>query len=149
MLKTTVQFILFLTTCLISGCSERGNTESQTFSVELETITKGNEKEYTWTHARSAVIPSDKPRVLTTMSQTLKEGSDVYHDLYQVISHDMGQTWSTPEAIPSLTIIEQDSGYRSVVDMWPKWHSGSDKVVNIGTSPFILTKEHTTVGRRR
>ncbi|WP_146947386.1 sialidase family protein [Cyclobacterium qasimii] len=135
-----MKFIFFLTTCLVIGCKDGGIAESETFSVELETITKGNEKEYTWTHARSAVIPSDPLRVITTMSQTLKTGSDVYHDLYQVQSEDMGQTWSEPEPIPSLSIIEQDSGYRSVVDMWPQWHSKTNKVVNIGTSPFYSSE---------
>jgi hypothetical protein len=136
MLKNVMKFILFFTTFLLIGCKSGKITENESYSFVLETITKGKEKEYTWTHARSAVIPSDKPKVLTTMSQTLKEGSDVYHDLYQVISQDMGQTWSEPEVIPSLTIIEQDSGYRSLVDMWPQWHSYTNKVLNIGTSPF-------------
>ncbi|WP_157470493.1 sialidase family protein [Cyclobacterium amurskyense] len=143
-----MKFILFFTTFLLIGCKSGKITENESYSVVLESITKGKEKEYTWTHARSAVIPSDKPKVLTTMSQTLKEGSDVYHDLYQVISEDLGQTWSEPEAIPSLTIIEQDSGYRSVVDMWPQWHSYTNKVLNIGTSPFY-SNERTHDGWKK
>lgn len=149
MLRNVMKFIFFFSTLLVIGCNSGGVSESETFNLELETITKGNGKEYTWTHARSAVIPSDPPKVVTTMSQTLKSGSDVYHDLYQVISQDLGQTWSEPEAIPSLTIIEQDSGYRSVVDMWPQWYSNAKKVVNIGTSPFILTQRHMTAGKRK
>ncbi|AKP52481.1 Sialidase [Cyclobacterium amurskyense] len=148
MLKNVMKFILFFTTFLLIGCKSGKITENESYSVVLESITKGKEKEYTWTHARSAVIPSDKPKVLTTMSQTLKEGSDVYHDLYQVISEDLGQTWSEPEAIPSLTIIEQDSGYRSVVDMWPQWHSYTNKVLNIGTSPFY-SNERTHDGWKK
>ncbi|MDO6437137.1 sialidase family protein [Cyclobacterium sp. 1_MG-2023] len=148
MLRNIIKLISCISIGLVICCKEKGTVESEAFSVELETIAKGNEKEYTWTHARSAVIPSDKPKVLTTMSQTLKEGSDVYHDLYQVISQDMGQTWSEPEAIPSLTIIEQDSGYRSVVDMWPQWHSSTNKVLNIGTSPFY-SNERTHDGWKK
>tara|TARA_R110002051_G_scaffold45472_2_gene91570 strand:+ start:115 stop:1401 length:1287 start_codon:yes stop_codon:yes gene_type:complete len=148
MLKNVMKFILFFTTFLLIGSKSGKITENESYSVVLESITKGKEKEYTWTHARSAVIPSDKPKVLTTMSQTLKEGSDVYHDLYQVISEDLGQTWSEPEAIPSLTIIEQDSGYRSVVDMWPQWHSSTNKVLNIGTSPFY-SNERTHDGWKK
>lgn len=136
MLRNVMKFIFFFTTLLVIGCNSGGISESETFKLELETIAKGNEKEFTWTHARSAVIPSDPPKLITTMSQTLKKGSDVYHDLFQIESLDRGETWTSPEVIPSLTIIKQDSGYRSLVDMWPQWHSNAKKVVNIGTSPF-------------
>ncbi len=136
MLRNIIKLISCISIGLVIGCKEKGTVESEAFSVELETIAKGNEKEFTWTHARSAVIPSDSPKVITTMSQTLKKGSDVYHDLFQIESQDRGGTWTSPEVIPSLTIIKQDSGYRSLVDMWPQWHSNTKKVVNIGTSPF-------------
>lgn len=136
MLRNVMKFFFFFTTLLVIGCNSGGISESKTFKLELVTIAKGNEKEFTWTHARSAVIPSDPPKVITTMSQTLKKGSDVYHDLFQIESLDRGESWTSPEVIPSLTIIKQDSGYRSLVDMWPQWHSNTKKVVNIGTSPF-------------
>lgn len=136
MLRTFIQLFFCLTLGIAIGCNEKRTDEDEAYTVELKTITKGNEKEFTWTHARSAVIPSEPPKVITTMSQTLKKGSDVYHDLFQIESLDMGETWTSPEVIPSLTIIKQDNGYRSLVDMWPQWHSKTDKVVNIGTSPF-------------
>ncbi|GAB2989603.1 hypothetical protein GCM10027284_02670 [Cyclobacterium sediminis] len=136
MLRTFIQLFFCLTLGIAIGCNEKRTDEDEAYTVELKTIAKGNEKEFTWTHARSAVIPSEPPKVITTMSQTLKKGSDVYHDLFQIESLDMGETWTSPEVIPSLTIIKQDNGYRSLVDMWPQWHSKTDKVVNIGTSPF-------------
>lgn len=106
------------------------------YEVVLETVTRGQDKEYIWTHARSAVIPADTPAVITTMSKTLKSGSDVYHDLYDVVSRDMGETWTEPQVIPSLKVHRVEDGYRSMADMWPQWHFASSKILNIGTSPF-------------
>lgn len=125
---------------LVTSCTGKG-TNIQSFipldyQVVLETITRGEDQDYIWTHARSAAIPSDTPVVITTMSKTLKSGSDVYHDLYETLSRNMGENWTEPAVIPSLKVQEVGEGYRSMADMWPGWHSANNKILSIGTSPF-------------
>lgn len=135
-LNSIINFIiiLFATSCI--GKATNTSSFALDYEVELETITKGKDQDYMWTHARSAAIPLDTPVVITTMSKTLKSGSDVYHDLYEVISQNMGEAWSEPQIIPSLKVYKAGNGYRSMADMWPQWHSGAKKVLSIGTSPY-------------
>ena len=126
-------------TALCAACANTASYDDAaklTYKLDLDTLTRGENEHYMWTHARSAAIPGNPPEVITTMSMTLKSGSDVYHDLYQAVTRDMGETWSKPEAIPSLKVRQMTGGYRSMADMWPKWHSASKTILNIGTSPF-------------
>lgn len=126
--------VLLLTAC--TGKTDRGSSARLDYEIGLEKMTRGEESGFIWTHARSAVIPRDPPVVITTMSKTLKSGSDVYHGLYEVVTRDLGETWTAPKAIPSLNVRQVDQGYRSMADMWPRWHAASARVLNIGTSPF-------------
>lgn len=129
---------------LVTSCTGKARSDlsiALDYEVVLETITRGEDQNYIWTHARSAAIPNDTPVVITTMSKTLKSGSDVYHDLYEVITPDMGETWTEPQVIPSLKAYRTDDGYRSMADMWPQWHSNTNNVLNIGTSPFYSDDE--------
>ena len=129
-----VTIIAVLTSCIGKNPSDL-SIESD-YEVVLEKVTRSADKGYTWSQARSAVIPSDTPIVVTTMSQTFKSGSDVYHDFYEIVSRDLGETWIGPSVIPSLKVYKDGNGYRSMADMWPQWHSASEKIINIGTSPF-------------
>lgn len=126
--------VVLLTSCV--GKATNNLSVALDYEIVLRTITRGEDQDYIWTHARSATIPFDAPVVITTMSKTLKSGSDVYHNLYEVISRDMGKTWTEPHAIPSLKVNKVSDGYRSMADMWPQWHSAANKILNIGTSPF-------------
>ena len=109
------------------ACSKKNArvaTEELTYAIGLDTLVRGENDRYMWTHARSAAIPGSR-EVITTMSMTLKSGSDVYHDLYQMTTQDLGENWSGPEVIPSLKVQALDGGYRSLADMWPQWHRGT------------------------
>lgn len=124
---------------LASSCISKATNDlsvALAYEVMLETVTRGEDEHYIWTHARSAAIPMDAPVVITTMSKTLKSGSDVYHDLYEVVSRDMGEIWTEPQVIPSLKVYKTEDGYCSMADMWPQWHATTNKVLSIGTSPF-------------
>lgn len=142
--------ILFLALAVTAcaGKATKDLTPELTYDVVLDTLTRGEEANYMWTHARSAAVPADPPLVITTMSKTLRAGSDVYHDLYQVLTSDTGETWSQPQVIQSLRVNQTDGGYRSLADMWPQWHSASRKILNIGTSPFYANAK-THVGSKK
>ncbi len=115
----------------------------QPIEIEVFEAMRGSDSEFIWTQARAAAIPDGKGSYegLTTMSQKLKSGDDVYFDLYQSQSMDGEKTWSIPEAIPGLEIHDIGEGYkRSMSDMTPQWHQKSGKVLNIGKS-FFYTRD--------
>lgn len=99
-------------------------------SFELSTIVEGDAT-WDWTQARTAFV---EPNLcFTTMSRTAKVGSHGYHDVYLSISRDRGQTWSSPQVIPSLQRAEQADGYEVVAgDLWPKYHQTSGKILITG-----------------
>jgi hypothetical protein len=89
--------------------------------------------DWDWTQARTAFVAGDLPLHLTTMSRTAKVGSHGYHDVFLSVSRDNGQTWSSPEVIPSLRRQKQDDGYEVVAgDLWPQWHPQTCKVLVTG-----------------
>ncbi|MEQ8786484.1 MAG: sialidase family protein [Pirellulaceae bacterium] len=86
-----------------------------------------------WTQARTALVPGERPLLLTTTSLTGKTGTHAYHDIHQTLSRDGGKTWSTPEVIPSLKRFQTDDGYEVAPgDLWPTWHARSGKVLVTG-----------------
>jgi hypothetical protein len=86
-----------------------------------------------WTQARTAFIPGEEPLLVTTASLTGKTGTHAYHDIYQMLSRDRGETWSPPQVIPSLKRFRADDGYDVVPgDLWPMWHAKSGKVLVTG-----------------
>ncbi|MDG2122625.1 MAG: PQQ-binding-like beta-propeller repeat protein, partial [Verrucomicrobiales bacterium] len=88
-----------------------------------------------WWQARTAAIPGDegKPRLITTMSETGKDTSHDFHDIYQSVSDDRGETWSAPELIESLKRHRLPDGYEVAPgDLWPTYHVHSNKVLTTG-----------------
>src|SRR5687768_1882971 len=142
---------IFLLTVVLTACAGKVTQPLPLqlgYEIVLDTLTRGENAKYMWTHARSASVPGDTAFVVTTMSMTLKSGSDVYHDLYQIITSDMGKSWSEPQVIPSLKVYATGGGYRSMADMWPQWHAASQKILNIGTSPYYAN-DKTHIGSKK
>ena len=158
-MKTVDLLVLIALTTGTLSCTSQGQTEQSysptaDYRIELETVTRGGDAEgrpnnFIWTQARAAWIPTDLPYALMTMSQKLKTGDDVYYDLYQTLSYDSGQTWSTPAVIPSLKLHAMEDGYRrSMSDMTPMWHESTGKVLNIGKSFFYTDDSNPDRSRR-
>lgn len=119
------------------------------YHVKLETATRGEDSDFIWTQARAVFVPGDTAYALMTMSQKLKRGSDVYYDLYEMLSYDTGKTWTKPRVIPTLKIHDTGDGFRrSMSDMTPQWHRATQKVLNIGKS-FFYTNDSTPDRSRR
>ena len=90
-------------------------------------------EDWDWTHARTAFVDSDLKYWVTTMSQTTRTGSHGYHDIYESISRDGGQSWTQPRLVPSLRRSETDDGYALVPgDLWPTWHATSGTLLVTG-----------------
>ena len=89
--------------------------------------------EWDWWQARTAFVPGPQPLLITTMSETGRTGSHDFHDIYQAVSRDNGNSWSQPAAIPSLRRVKQPDGYEVAPgDLWPVWHAKSGKVLVTG-----------------
>ncbi|MCA9177761.1 MAG: exo-alpha-sialidase [Planctomycetales bacterium] len=111
----------------LGNASARG----QSLHVERSVIVVGDDQ-WDWTQARTAYVP-DRKLCVTTMSRTAKAGAHGYHDVYRVVSHDQGATWSEPVPIPALRRALQDDGYEVVAgDLWPTLHNVSGRILVTG-----------------
>ena len=89
--------------------------------------------QWDWWQARTAYIPGKDQMWLTTMSETGKKTSHDFHDIYQSVSYDNGQTWSKVERISSLQRRRESDGYEVAPgDLWPSWHAASKSVLATG-----------------
>lgn len=121
---------LLFATALVSFADELPRV-----SLKLETRTSilGRSTEWDWWQARTAFVPGEKPLWVTTMSETGRQGTHNFHDIYQSLSLDDGKTWSAPAIIPSLKRIKQKDGFEVVPgDLWPMWHAKSGRVIATG-----------------
>ena len=146
-----MQKILFVSlfALLQTGYAQTKKHQPLNYQVEVVTAAKGEDTDFIWTQARAAFVPKDSGYAIMTLSQKLKSGSDVYYDLYEMLSYDSGKTWTEPQVIPSLKIHEIGDGYRrSMSDMTPQWHTKTQKVLNIGKS-FFYTDDSTPDRSRR
>ena len=117
------------------------------FRIQLDTITRGfNGRPYDGTmcyaQARAGIVPraGRDPLVVVTMSPLKLSGSDVYFELHEMRTEDLGRTWVGPFKHP------QTLGRRPaeklgdklttavVCDYWPKWHAKSGKLLGTGQS---------------
>lgn len=106
--------------------------DAQALQIEHLTIAEGD-ADWDWTQARTAYVPADAPVWLTTMSRTAKVGSHGYHDVFLSISRDHGETWTSPDVIPSLRRTMRDDGYEVVAgDLCPAWHAATGTVLITG-----------------
>jgi dienelactone hydrolase len=130
------------------------------YRIQLDTITKGFEgKPYDgkkcYTQARAGIVPraGGAPRVVVTMSPLLLTGSDVYYELHEMRSDDLGKTWTGP--IKHLDTLGRRPGGMldgkpvEVVcgDFWPKWHAQSGKLLGTGHTVAYVDDKGTVPNR--
>lgn len=126
------------------------------FRIQLDTITEGYEgRPYDATsrqymQARSGIVlrPDGVPWVVTTMSPTKIGASDVYFELHEMRTEDLGKTWLGPIRHPetlgrrAATSPEGKPTEEAVVDFWPKWHAKTGKLLGTGQSePYVTDKQ--------
>jgi predicted esterase len=115
------------------------------YRIRLDTITKGFEgKPYDgkkcYTQARAGIVPREgrDPRIVVTMSPLLLTGSDVYYEIHEMRSDDLGKTWTGPIQHPE-SLGRRPAGMLNgkplevaCGDFWPKWHARSGKLLGTG-----------------
>ena len=115
------------------------------YRVQLDTIRRGfvqdfPQKEpsgyhkYCWAHGRAGAIPGAKPSVVLLMQRLLLTGSDVFYDMAEMRTDDMGKTWSDPVEHKTLGRISEAGGMESVLTaVFPSWHAKSGKLLAAGS----------------
>jgi len=108
--------------------------ENAPFRLQLDTLTKGYDGETCWVHPRAGAIPGTTPSVVLTMQKLLLTGSDVFYELNDLRSDDLGRTWSviTPHAATLGRRHEPDGVIVAACDFTPKWHARSGRLLGIG-----------------
>lgn len=127
------------------GASAWAEKPRPPYRIQLDTITKGLEgKPYDgkkcYTQARAGIVQRAEgdPRIVVTMSPLLLTGSDVYYELHEMRSDDLGKTWTGPikhlETLGRRPAGMLDGKPVEVVcgDFWPKWHAKSGKLLGTG-----------------
>src|SRR5262249_23533184 len=94
------------------------------------------------------------PRVVVTMSPLLLTGSDVYYELHEMRTDDLGKTWAGPIKHTD-TLGRRPGGmlYGKPVELacgafWPKWHAKSGKLLGTGLT-FAYADDRAPVNNRK
>jgi len=118
------------------------------YTVQLDTVTSGDDAKMCWVHPRAGAIPGAKPSVVMTMQKLLLTGSDVFYALNDVRTDDL-KTWSTITEHGD-TLGRRDEGDGIVVaacDFTPKWHAKSGKLLGVGHT--VRYKNNAVIHNRK
>ena len=138
---------------ILSATGTVSGKEVKIVKLEIESLTTipGRDKQWDWWQARTAFVPAlknSKPMLITTMSETGREGTHNFHDIYQSVRLDGGKSWTSPKIIPALKRAKQKDGYEvSAGDLWPTYHAKSGKIITTGKT--FNFEEGTKENRRR
>lgn len=110
------------------------------FRIQLDTITKGFDGKTCWVQCRAGTIPprgagaNRDPMVVMTMQKLLLSGSDIFFELTEMRTDDMGKTWSGPTPHKdTLGRRSEPDGVEAVIcDATPKWHTPSRRLLSTG-----------------
>ncbi len=104
------------------------------YEIRLETLSTGFDKKTCWVHARAGALPGNPPKVVLTMQKLLLNSSDVFYELNDMRTDDLGATWSGPVSHPDTLGRRTEANGVEVVacDFWPAWHARSGTLLGIG-----------------
>ncbi len=110
------------------------------FTIERTVACTGFDGESCWVHARAGAIPAsltinnaDEPLVVMTLQKLLLSGSDVFYALNSMRTHNLGQSWTTPNPQDVFDRVRIDDRMEvTVCDFWPRWHQQSGKLLGTG-----------------
>lgn len=137
---------------LLTFASFAASQESKpAYRIQLDTITQGYDgKPYDgvkcYTQARAGIVPraGGDPRIVVTMSPLLLTGSDVYFDIHQYRSDDLGKTWTGPKVFSESlgrrpgNMLDGKPTEVACADFWPKWRAKSGKLLGTGHQTAYL-----------
>lgn len=112
------------------------------YRVQLDTLSRGFDGRTCWVQCRAGAIPpggaegNALPVVVLTMQKLLLSGSDVFYELTEMRSDDLGASWSPPLPHPQTLGRRREPGDIEVVicDATPRWHAASGRLLSTGHS---------------
>ena len=103
-------------------------------NIELQTIQRGYDRKTCWVHARPGAIPGPQPVVVVTMHALRLTGSDVYYEINDLRTDDLGKTWMgpTPHKASLGRRTVEDGIEEGLSDVTPAWHAPTGKLLATG-----------------
>lgn len=104
------------------------------YDLQLDAVHSGYDRKTCWMHPRAGVIPGKSPVVVMTMQKLLISGSDVYYELNEMRSENMGKSWEgpTPHAFSLGRRQETGGVVVAINDFTPMWHAATGKLLGTG-----------------
>ena len=104
------------------------------FTLERSVVSQGYDGKTCWVHPRAGALPGPIPTVVLTLQKLLLSGSDIFFELNDTRTEDLGRSWSPITPHPhTLGRRQEPDGVTAVVcDFTPKWHAASGKLLGIG-----------------
>ena len=109
-------------------------------TIDRNMLFNGRNSDITWFHPKVGFMPGrtpDQPPVAVMCCQSIT-GSDVFGQVHESLSSDLGKTWSPPEPIPSLGRhdLESPGWEEGVCDFVPDWHMKTGRLLGIGHNVY-------------
>ncbi|MEW6304602.1 MAG: exo-alpha-sialidase [Verrucomicrobiota bacterium] len=104
------------------------------YRIQLDVLSSGFDRQTCWVHPRAGAIPGRAPIVVLTMQKLLLTGSDVFYELNEMRTDDLGKKWTGP-APHGQTLGRRDEPQGVIVnvcDFTPKWHAKSGLLLGTG-----------------
>ncbi|HCE45814.1 MAG TPA: sialidase [Lentisphaeria bacterium] len=104
------------------------------YRIQLDAVHSGYDRKTCWVHPRAGTIPGENPIVVMTMQKLKLTGSDLFFELNEMRTDDMGRTWSGPVPHSQMLGRRRESGGIEVAinDFTPMWHKASGKLLGTG-----------------
>ena len=116
---------------------EPGGKAALDYTVQVETAHKELDDSFYWFHPYLTPIPGsrpDGPPDVILLTQKHLSVDDHYSNTFVLRTHNLGKTWSKPQAVPQLKWLSDEGYDRSIASIVPKWHAKTGKLLAIGHS---------------
>jgi hypothetical protein len=135
---------------LRTASAQNSNLKILDYKLQLDVLSKGYDSTGFWMFPRAAAIPGKVPTVVLTMQKWLLNTNDVFTEINDMRTTDLGKTWTKPVAYP------QTLGRRAepfgisvgVIDFNPKYHKATGKILATAQEGRYLGTELATSSRR-
>lgn len=117
--------------------------EQAPYRLQLDVLSRGYDGKKCWVHPRAGRIPGETPVVVLTMQRLLLSGSDVFDELNDLRTDDLGRTWSSIRSHPDTLGRRAEPGNVIVgaCDFVPKGHRHTGKLLGIGQTVRYLNNK--------
>ncbi len=130
-------FLLLASVSFVSSVpSQDAPAEPPAFKIQLDVLSKGYDGKTCWVHPRAGTMPGATPSVVLTMQKLLLTGSDVFYELNELRTDDLGMSWLGPKPHTDTLGRRNEPGgvIVAVCDFTPKWHAKSGVLLGTGHS---------------